>query len=157
MKDATMIAVIKLLPEFVPHQRLVFEYVELFHIGPPIRARKLLRILTEVAEIFKGQAFSYQRARYEISRDGVAEGLRGVCNANIKGPLTGHNYLKKILIDIAENEKQRRQADDEKKLRQREERLRTGGSRTAPTSVGDGVAGIGDVPGKVRELLDKIG
>lgn len=147
LKDRVMIDVIRMLPDFGPHARLAWEYAELFRLGPPLNARKLARVLGEVREFFHGGAFEYQKKRYEISRDGLAAAIRTVCNGQIKGALSNHNYLKKVAIGIADAEAKRRSIDDEKNLRERESRAQ----------VGDRVERVENLPGKVRELLEKIG
>ncbi len=121
LKDKTIMRAILLLPEFVPHHRIAWEYAEKFRIGPPLNAHKLVRVLEEVLDLMKSGAFDFQKKRYEISREGVAEGMRTVCNAQIKGALTNHNYLKKILIDISDRERERRGKEDEQGRRKREE------------------------------------
>jgi hypothetical protein len=147
VKDTIMVQVIKMMPDFGAHGRLVWEYAEMFGISPPLNARKLHRILSEVLEFFRGGGFVFQQKKYEISRDGLAAGIRTVCNAAIKGPLTNHNYLKKICIGIAEEEAKRRGKDEEGRRRKAESNIQ----------AGDRVERIADVPGKVRDLLGKIG
>ena len=147
LKDSVLVQVIKLLPEFGMHGRLAWEYCELFGIGPPLKARKLHRLLSEVGPIFKSGEFDFQKKRYQISVTGLVQGLKTVCNGHLKGYLTTHNYLKKILVGIAEEEGQRRSKDEERKFREREGRIQKG----------DRVEGIADLPGKVRELVEKIG
>ena len=150
MKDKTIMKAIVLLPDFVPHAKLVWEYAEKFRIGPPFNAHKLVRILNEVHSFWKDGAFDYQKRRYEISRDGMAEAVRTVCNAQIKGALTNHNYLKKIMIDIAEKERGGRLKNDERKLRNRESgtKDRSGG--------GLGRWSVEDIPGKIGGILRQI-
>lgn len=141
---------IKTLPEFVPHQRLVWEYAELFRIGPPLNARKLLRIIDEIREVWTAGRFIFHKRTYEITKDGLAAAMRTVCNHQFKGPLSNHNYLKKVAIEIAENEAKERRNDEEKKSRAEHEDRGRGKSAT-------GMEAASDVPGKVRELLAKIG
>ena len=124
LKDSVMVQVIRLLPEFGPHGRLVWEYTELWRVGPPLNARKLYRVMNEVLTIFKNCAFDFQRRRYSISRDGLARALQAVCNANLKGGLNNHNYLKKCAIAVAEEEAERRGKENERKLRSHEQQVR---------------------------------
>ena len=149
LKDTIILQAFKMLPEFGMHARLVFEYAELFRIGPPFNARKLVRILTEVKEFSQGH-FDFQKRRYEISRDGLATALRTVCNAQLKSPITGHNYLKRVMIDISEKEKEGRSKDDERKLRDRES--------DAKNRLGGGLGrwSVEDIPGKVGGLLRQM-
>jgi hypothetical protein len=148
LKDSVMIQVIKMLPDFGPHGRLVWEYAELFRIGPPLNARKLYRVLAEVREMFVGQGFDFQKRRYEISREGIAQALRIVCYAHIKSPLAGQNYLKKVMIPIAEEEAGKKSREEEKKRRGEEEKLKLGDPQ---------ITQIQNLPGKVKDLLGRIG
>lgn len=146
LNDSVLLQAIRMLPEFGAYGRLVFEYCELFKIGPPLKARKFLRLLIEIREIFKSGGFDFQRRRYEISPAGIAQAMRTVCDAQIKGPLAGHNYLKKVMIPIAEAESERRSKEDERRLREREQSMRQDQDRR-----------IGDLSGKVKDLIQKIG
>ena len=147
LQDNTLLHVFKLLPEFGPHTRLVFEYAELWGItGPPLKAKKLLRILTEVLEMMKASGFDSNRRRYEISQDGIAAALRMVCNQNLKGKLNSHGYLQKIMIGISREQTKERSKDEEHKLRDREAAL--GGEREKPA---------GDMHGKIKEFIKNIG
>lgn len=156
LKDSVMVQVIKMLPEFGPHARLAWEYAELFGIGPPLNARKLCRVLGEVREMFNGQGFDFQKRRYEISRDGLAAALRTVCNQLGTGrpggsPLQNHNYLKKCAIQISEEEAGKRSREEERKRRAEEERLKLGDPQISQ------ITQIQDLPGKVKDLLGRIG
>jgi hypothetical protein len=150
LKDTIMVQVIKMLPDFGAHGRLAWEYAELFGISPPLNARKLHRILSEVLEFFKGGGFVFQQKKYEISRNGLAAAIRTVCNAQLKSPITGHNYLKRVMIDISEKEREGRLKDDERKLRDRESdaQNRPGGEL--------GRWSVKNLPGKVGDLLEKM-
>jgi len=156
LKDSVMIQVIKMLPDFGPHGRLVWEYAELFRIGPPLNARKLYRVLAEVREMFVGQGFDFQKRRYEISREGLATALRTVCNQMGSGrpggsPLQNHNYLKKCAIQISEEEAAKKSTEEEWKRRGEEEKLRRGDPRISQ------ITQIQNLPGKVKDLLGRIG
>ena len=156
LKDSVMIQVIKMLPDFGPHRRLVWEYAELFRIGPPLNARKLYRVLAEVREMFVGQGFDFQKRRYEISREGLAAALRTVCNQMGSGrpggsPLQNHNYLKKCAIQISEEEAAKKSTEEERKRRGEEEKLRRGDPQISQ------ITQIQNLPGKVKDLLGRIG
>jgi len=123
--------IIALLPAFGPHSRLAFEYCEKFGVTPlRIRTKKLLRLLGEVAALFRGERFAYNRKEYRISGAGIAEALKTVCNKHFDRPLENHNYLKKVMISISEREARERSIRQERELRKREELLR-GGIRPA--------------------------
>jgi hypothetical protein len=139
LKDSIMVQVIRMLPEFGGHGRVVWEYCELFRVGPPLNARKLHRVMSDVLAMFKAGGFEFQRRRYEISRDGVARALQTVCNANLKGELNSHNYLKKCAIAIAEEEAERRSKEYERKGRIRESGIK---NEVRPGVEGD-PAGVG--------------
>ena len=156
LKDSIMVQVIRMLPDFGPHSRLAWEYAELFGIRPPLNARKLYRVLAEVREIFIAQAFDFQKRRYEISREGLVQAMRTVCNQLRSGrpggsPLQNHNYLKKVAIGIAEGESTERSRQEEKNLRTKEKSLKTGDPQITQISQ------IQDLPGKVKDLLGRIG
>ena len=124
--DENWRAAIALLPTFGPHGKLVFEYVEKFGVTPlGIKAAKVRRLLEYMARMFEIGRFDFKKKRYEISAKGIVEGLIATCNAHLNLPLTEHNYLKKILISIAEREQQEQVDKREEYLRS----LEAGGSR----------------------------
>ena len=119
--------IIGLLPEFGPYSRLAMEYCELFGVAPlRIKTKKLLRLLREVAALFRNESFKYQKKQYKISRAGIAEALKIVCNKHFEQPLENHNYLKKVMIGIAEREQRQESIRREKELRRKEERIMAG-------------------------------
>jgi len=123
-KDAALIEVIKMQSDFAPHSRLVFEYSELFWTTRGLKAAKLLRILTEVRDIWTGEKFAFQKRAYEISKAGIVQALKTVCNKRFEVPLENHNYLKKVMISVAEEEARKKSAEVEKTLKEKEARLR---------------------------------
>ncbi|WKZ32947.1 MAG: hypothetical protein QY316_00645 [Thermodesulfobacteriota bacterium] len=147
-KDKDLIAIIEMQADFAPHSRLVFEYSELFQTTRPLKPAKLLRILTEVRDIWTGEKFAFQKRVYEISKAGIVQGMKTVCNKRFEAGLENHNYLKKVLISISEEEAKRRSAQAEKELREREARLRTG-RREGPVEPGDRPAPIGEAISKL--------
>jgi len=126
-KDATLIQVIRMQPEFGPHSALVFEYAELFDTTRPIKAAKLLRVLTEVRDLWKAGRFSINGRAYTISQGGIAQAIKTVCNKNLKS-LDNHNYLKKVMVTVAEEEEKKRSVEKERVLKEKERMLR-GGTR----------------------------
>jgi hypothetical protein len=154
LKDQNLLKAFKMLEDFAPHGRLIFEYCEKFRIGPPFNARKFLRLLGEIMEIWRPGRFAYQKKTYEISREGLAGAMRTACNQQFKSPLSNHNYLKKVAIGIAEEERVERGKAQEKELRAREKRTRQGDAETR--GRGDAER-LQNVPEKVRGLLEDIG
>lgn len=124
-KDATLITIIRMQPEFGPHASLVFEYAELFDTTRPIKAAKLLRVLTEVRDLWKAGRFTINRQTYTISQVGIAQALKVVCNKNLTS-LDTHNYLKRVMVTIAEEEEKKRSIDRERVLQEKEKMLRHG-------------------------------
>ncbi len=147
-KNQDLIAIIKMQADFAPHSRLVFEYAELFETTRPIKAAKLLRILSEALNIWKAGQFSFQKSVYTISKEGFAQALRTVCNKNFSVPLENHNYLKKVLVSMAETETQRRSATAEKELERKEAGLRAGINRREEN--------IDETPAPIGEAIEKL-
>ena len=106
------------VPVFGPHARLVFEYVEKFGTNPiRMKSRKILRLMSEVSKLFSSGRFSYRKRAYSISQKGAPASLSVVNNKHFESPLENHNYLKKVMIQVAERElKEKRDGD----LRKRE-------------------------------------
>ncbi len=131
--DADLLAIIKILPTFGKHHRLAWAYCELFGITPLKTKRKKLRLLLEEVQLFfQGEEFAYQKKRYRISQDGIAAALNVAAKKNFAEPLDSHNYLKKIMITIAEREGKGAGIEAEKGLRKREVRLQAGDRLPAP-------------------------
>ncbi|HNR13954.1 MAG TPA: hypothetical protein PKM59_11635 [Thermodesulfobacteriota bacterium] len=121
------IALIKLLPSFGGQGKLVWEYIEKFGVTPlAIKTKKMLRLFQEMAALFERGKFTLDKRVYEISQAGIIEALKEVNNREFKGSMTNHNYLKKVMIQIADRETHERSREDERKMRQREDRLRQG-------------------------------
>lgn len=159
LKDSIMVQVIRMLPEFGQHSRLVWEYAELFGISPPLNARKLHRVMSEVLEIFKAGGFEFQRRRYEISRDGLAAALRTTCNAlGARGsvPLQNHNYLKKVAIGIAEDESKGRSKENEKELRIKEQGSRSKVRNGVEGDQGKKSAGMWNAGAAIKDYVKNL-
>ncbi|EFK05503.1 conserved domain protein [delta proteobacterium NaphS2] len=99
---------------FGPYARLVFEYVEKFGTNPiRMKSRKILRRMSEVSKLLSSGRFSYLKRAYSISRQGVPASLSVVNNKHFESPLESHNYLKKVMIQVAERQlKEKRDARD---------------------------------------------
>jgi len=119
--------IIGLLPDFGPYSRLAMEYCELFGVTPlRIKSKKLLRLLREAAVLFRNESFKFHKRQYRISRTGIAEALRTVCNKHFETPLENHNYLKKVMIGISEREQREEGIRREKELRRKEASIMAG-------------------------------
>lgn len=114
--------IIGLLPTFGRHGKLVFEYVEKFGVNPlRIKTAKLLRLFEDVAKLFRGAKFVYRKREYSISVEGIVEALEICCNKNFEEPIENHNYLKKVMIGIAEKERTENRDRLDREQRKREE------------------------------------
>ena len=119
--------ILALHPELHPYSNLAMEYCELFGVTPMrMRTKKLLRLLNEVAALFRNESFTFKKKTYKISRQGIAEALRTVCNKHFETPLENHNYLKKVMIAISEREAREESIRRERELRKKEERIMAG-------------------------------
>ena len=109
------------VPVFGPHARLVFEYVEKFGTNPiRMKSRKILRLMSEVSKLFSSGRFSYRKRAYSISQKGAPASLSVVNNKNFESPLENHNYLKKVMIQVAERELKEKRDVLDRDLRKRE-------------------------------------
>lgn len=127
MADQEWVDVMQLLPVFGAHSRLAFEYVEKFSIHPvKEKVKKILRLLTDLAGLFKTGKFILNRLEYDVSQRGIIEALTEINNRNFEQPLVNHNYLKKVLTSIAEKERDERRYALDKDLQRREENARRG-------------------------------
>ncbi len=126
IREEDLFAILQMRDVFVPNSALVFEYADLFDTVRPIKAAKLLRLLTELKVVWKSGEFNHGKRRFKISRDGMAQALRTVCNRTFSEPLTNHNYLKKVMVSISEKEEEARSIQDEKALKKKEGKLRSG-------------------------------
>lgn len=121
-KEEDLREIIRMQGDFGAQSAIVLEYCEKFETTRPVKVKKLLRILREVRDIWTSERFTFQRRVYRISQKGMVTALRTICNKSFDGPLTGHNYLKRILITESEKES----IEAEKALMERERRLRAG-------------------------------
>ena len=124
MMDEDWVHIIQMLPAFGNHSRLVFEYIELFGTSPVrMKGKKILRLLKQVKTVFESGEFPYRKTRYRISTAGIIEALTVTCNKHFATPLEDHNYLKKVMITIAEKEERTKSIEGEKALRKKEQRI----------------------------------
>ena len=132
--DGDLYAIIKMLNTFGKHSALVCAYTELFGITPlKTKTKKWRLLLEEMKRLFDSESFSYQKKTYGISQAGIAEALNIVVHRNFPDGLESHNYLKKIMIAIADREAKDAGRSAEKDPRKREPGLMSG-SRDAKSS-----------------------
>ena len=129
MAEGDLRAIFDLLPKFgsQANANVVFAYCELFGISPLKKHTKKLRVLLEeMARLFEGEQFSYQKKTWRISRKGIADALGATVHRSFTDNLTNHNYLKKIMVSIAEEEARSQGRQAEEDLRAGEEKLKRG-------------------------------
>ena len=132
--DADLMACIKMLPTYGPHANLVMAYTELFGLRPLKAKRKKWRLLLEeMKRLFDSESFVYNRRRYDIARAGIAEALSVVVHRHWTDHLENHNYLKKIMIGIAEQEGKAAGKQAEQDLKKKEARLMAGKRDESPS------------------------
>ncbi len=120
-------ALIAMLPVFGKNAGLVMAYAELFGISPMrVKMKKLLVIMNEMKMLLQTEEFSYQKKRYRISPTGIAEALNVVVHRHFEDHLDSHNYLKKIMIGIAEKEEKDAGRQADKALYKREAQAMAG-------------------------------
>jgi hypothetical protein len=148
-REGDLHAVIRLLPSFGQHHRLIWEYVELFGITPISRhASKMRRLLEELGRLWEAEGFNFNRQIYSISKAGIAEALRECVNrAGLKPK--NHNYLKQVMVTIAEREEKERSIQAERDLRDKEKQLMQG--EVLPDSSDY------EIPEDIRERVRNIG
>lgn len=128
--DSDLRYVFNALPSFGQrYSHLVMGYCQLFGVTPfAVKAKKLRLLIEDMKRLFDAQAFSYQKKTYEISHAGIAEALDLCVKKNFEQHLENHNYLKRVMVTIAEREGKGRAREAEKDLRAREDKCRAGSS-----------------------------
>ena len=129
MAEGDLRTIFDLLPKFgsQANARLVFAYCQLFGISPLKKHTKKLRILLEeMARLFDGEQFTYRKKTWRISRRGIADALGEMVHRTFPDNLTNHNYLKKIMVGIAEEEVRAQGRKAEEDLKDGEEKLMRG-------------------------------
>jgi hypothetical protein len=124
---ADLAAIIAMSVAFGRNHRLVWAYAELFGITPlHAKAKKLRLLLEEMKKLFDAGAFTYRKQLYSISAEGIVEALNVVVKKSFPDPLDSHNYLKKVMIGIADREAKAAGRVAEKDLRKTEAGLMAG-------------------------------
>lgn len=135
--DEDLLAVIKMLNTFGRHSNLVTAYTELFGLTPLKNKTKKWRVLLEdMKKLFDSESFSFQKKAYRISQTGIVEALNIVVHRNFTDGLDSHNYLKKIMVGIAEREEKdgSRRADADTRKRENQQRAGIDDGRKAPNA-----------------------
>ncbi len=135
-KGGAIMECIRMSGRFGQASNLVFEYALLRLGGRSIKEQelKLCRILEGLLKLWESGKFVLQKKQFTISQVGILAALKAVCDRGLKGPLENDNYLKKVMVDISEEEGKTRSIEDEKKLRKRETELRGGRFMDHPES-----------------------
>lgn len=145
-------------PKFGEHARLVFEYCELFGVNPlAVKTKKLLRLLKDVSIFFESKRFSYQKREYEVSIPVVVTALRTVCNKHFEQPLENQNYLKRVMMTLAEREQKAAMDAADRAQRAREESgIRRSGEPEIEQPAPDAVAAKARVKENVGKILKRL-
>jgi hypothetical protein len=127
-KGAALMDCIRMSGRFGQASNLVFEYALLRLGGRSIKDQelKLSRILEGLLGLWEGGKFGFRPKGYQISQAGILTAMKTVCDRGLKGPLENDNYLKKVMVDIAEKEEKGRSLQGERDLREKEKGLRAG-------------------------------
>lgn len=127
MADADFRAIMETIPLFGPHWNLVWAYLELFGVFSVAARRKKIRVLVdEMKVLFQKETFSFKKKTYQVSRAGIADALNTTVHKHFETTLSNHNYLKMVLLGIAEQEAKTAGRQAEADLKGKEDRLRSG-------------------------------
>ena len=130
--ESDLMAIIKMQPAFGKNAHLVWGYIELFGITPlKAKTKKIRILLEELKNLFDAEAFAFNKNPYRISQAGIADALNLVVHKHFAEPLENHNYLKKVMITIADREERAASQHRDREQREREDRLRAGYDRPA--------------------------
>jgi hypothetical protein len=134
--ESDLMAVIKLQPAFGRHTNLVWSYIELFGITPmKAKTKKIRTLLEDMRLLLETGTFSHHKRKYRISQDGIVEAMNNMVRRNFETPLTNHNYLKTVMIPIAERERQDAGRKAEETLRNREKQARLRGEHLSDEEI----------------------
>ncbi|MCK5235553.1 MAG: hypothetical protein KAR06_01095 [Deltaproteobacteria bacterium] len=145
-RDEDLSRILDILPCFASNSRLIKEYLGLFGAVRPLKPSKFLRLLCEMQSLWTHGRFDHGKRHFTISKEGIVEALEAVCNRTFTEPLTNHNYFKKVMINVADEEFNNARKEKDKKHAERESKLRQGRRPEKPEPVGSK---------KVGELIDK--
>lgn len=131
--ESDLHAIIQMQPAFGKQAHLVWAYLELFGISPlRAKAKKLRVLLAEMKRLFDSESFTHGQTTHRISQAGIAEALNLLVHRHWTDRLDNHNYLKKVMIGIAEKEGRESGKQAERDLRQKEDGLRAGVKGVCP-------------------------
>ena len=123
--DENLKAILAINPTFGKDAPLVWAYVELFGVVPfRLKARKLRVLTNDMKRLWELGQFAFEKKNYTITRRGIADALHATVLHPFSTHLTNHNYLKKIMIGIAETEGAEAGKKAERDLYDREADLR---------------------------------
>jgi hypothetical protein len=121
-KDLNAVFNILTSPTIAKYSNTIMCYVCLFEVTPyNLKAPKFRKIMEEMKRLFDAGTFSFQKKTYSISQTGIAEALDLCIKKNFDQSLENHNYLKKVMITIAEREAKGKSIQADMDLRRREE------------------------------------
>jgi hypothetical protein len=121
-KDLNAVFNILTSPTIAKYSNTIMCYVCLFEVTPfHLKAPKFRKIMEEMKKLFDAEAFSFQKKQYQITHAGIVEALDICIKKHFEQTLENHNYLKKVMISIAEREGKGKSIQEEKALRQREQ------------------------------------
>jgi len=146
-------AVIQMQPAFGQNSHVVMGYCYLFGVTPlKTKAKKLRILLQEMKVLFENEEFRYQKRLYKISRAGIAEALNVVVKRHFADDLDSHNYLKRVMISIADQEEKDHSRKAEADLRRKEATL--GAGRDLPGEELDPRGG--EIPQEAKDEIARI-
>jgi|GEM_PF-578840 hypothetical protein len=154
--DADQIAIRKLIAQaYGKHAHLVLAYVEQFRLSAVKHPKKFRLLLEELKNLFAAEEFTFQRVRYRIGTDAIAEALNTVAHKYFPDRLENHNYLKRVMIGLVQKAGEDDRRDADRAGRRREEALRAGSREPADTgpapAAGDEEAPGGMTPAQIEE------
>jgi hypothetical protein len=122
--ESDLNAIIKAMPAFGHHAHVVMGYCYLFGVSPlKLKAKKLRILLEELKRLFDAEGFSFEKQKYAITRQGIAEALDIVVKREFANLLHNHNYLKQVMIGISERERGHASRQAEKDLKKKEAQI----------------------------------
>ena len=144
--DDNLRAIMGISAIFGKESPLVWAYLELFGVVPfRKRARKLRVLMDDMKRLWELERFTYRKKEYGITRRGIAGALHTVTLHHFTDRLTNHNYLKKIMMGIAEKEAESVGKQAERDLREKENRLRKGEKIPTPEECEENLRRVGNI------------
>lgn len=169
--DKDLRYVVAALPSFgTRYAHLVMGYAQLFGVTPMhLQSKKLRIIIEEMKKLFDAESFAWEKKTYSISHVGIGEALDICIKKNFTKKLENHNYLKCVMITVAEREGKGKSIRGEKDLRKKESILMIGDDRQGDSLIhhsGEGLnpeteegcktRSIEDLPVDIRKGIDTL-